>query len=1072
MTKKITSLLLSLCLTFTGCINVAFAAVAQKGFYDCHGHWAEHEIYMLLENGIVKGNGGIFFYPDNKITRSEFLAMMSRAVNLKEIPYGNTFGDVTADLWYSGILQAAYEAEMINPALIADGSFHGDMPILREEMASVLASGYRYFTGLEIEVKDINHFSDLHMVDDSYLSDVKKSVQTGLMAGVTLNEFQPKGAVTRAQAVTAIFRLLNHTPDNILPDGDFHKQDTDWKFQIRNGAAPNGGYNPQAVGDVIFSDGYNEPGCIRLDVQNSGYKCLDALRWNYNFKTDTEGYTIEKGKTYILTFYAKLEGINSFDIKKLRLQDWDNNDLRYTPDTPITISGDEWKYYQMIMNPSDNASNVRLQFQAGGDAVQNFILYMDDFCLKEASSNKKILVSATVDEAFGEITDVSGGGTYDEGEMVTLSAGVKPGYDYLFDTWIDSYENSANQNSVMTVTSQGASNYYAKFKPYKVKGNSYIINTVSEKPQAIVQSAVAKGDTATIEGAVSLPKEYTLSECGVVVVEGAYCEKLNVFTEGAEILKPEAVSEDGQFAVSLNGINEDTKLLLRAYAIYKDTNGIMHIVYSDKSSVLPQNTAEKKEYKLIYNHELLILFDGPFKNITQGYEHHESFIKEIENTDVDAVTVCPQLWRTYAWDSEVDTSHRQPIHPDVKSVYGAHEAARNYILSGGDPVGNTLSACREYGKDFIASFRMNDYHYTNDKTWSTHNLFWREHPEYWLYDSDSDYWQRLHNYMIPEVREFYFDIIEEFVNKYDIDGLELDFMRSMMYFYPEEAVEQGTPVMTDFVGRVRDLLDRAGNERGKYIPLIVKLPETVSKAVNNGFDAAEMDRLGYIDAVHLSFGDFASTEIEVEQYKNILKNSQLFAEITWITYQRMPARKYTTVETYNAIAYNLLSRGVDTLTVFNTGYFGDPYKKHIINSLQGIAETEALKKRQKQYIMGRNLGTFPAKTEKEYTLIIPDDTSSGIFSSALFRVEMEKDCTSETIDVYINDVKLTETERDDPELFQISKPNDTGYPNIKQVKFYNVPLSVLKPGENKFFVKVVSDDTSGQIFSTELALYH
>ena len=1071
MIKKSWCFLLSVVLLITANAGISFAAVPVNGFVDCQEHWAKDEINVLVEGGIITGRGRNRFYPDVNITRAEFLSMIARVVGLEDKPHVYSYSDVNSSLWYSGAVQAAHDCGLINPSMLSDNCFEGDKPITREEMASMVVAAYTFKNDSQPQEASLSQFTDCQKISEWAVGDVKKAAELGIITGVSETELQPHANATRAQAAVIIFRLTAYTGGNILPNGDFSYQDSSWQHQLRTGALRRNEHtNPSGRMGITFDEGHNRPGCFYLDIKNSGNGNEDSLRWNYNFVSEGKEYTIEKGKSYVLSFYAKLEGVDGFTITKLRLQDRIDNNLRYTADEAIKISGSDWKYYQMYMIPNDNAYDVRLQFQAGGDNISNFKLYLDDFRLEESTGKKKVPVSITCDEGLEEIAGLSGEGTYDEGTRVILSAGVKKGYNYLFETWIDGYENAASQNSVLKVTASDSKSFHAKFRPYKAENNNYAIAPSGDAPSAAVTGTERSEDAAVINCGVTVPVGYMASECGVVISEGAYAEGLNVFSQGARIIRADTVSEEGSFSVKAEGLTKDEKYIVRSYLICRDENDTTYVFYSDKDALLPVTQIDKKAYKLIYNHELLLPFAASATGI-HDYDEHEIFISELEATDVDAVTICPQIWRTYLWDSKVDTSLREPVHPNVTSAQKDYEAAKQYILSGGDLVGNAIRACREFDRDALASFRMNDYHYTNDTGWPTHNYFWQEHPEYWLYDSGANYWQRLHNYMVPEVRDFYYDMIEEFLSLYDVDGVELDFMRSLMYFYPEDVNDYASDVMTDFVGRIRGLLDKVGKERGKYLQLILKVPEVPSKATKNGLDPLTWDKLGYADIIHLSFGDFNSTEIDVEYYKENLKNSKVYAELNYITYQTQPAQRFTKVQTLNATAYNLLSRGVDGLTTFNMGYYFKD-KTAIINSLRGITDINHLAKTEKLYLMSRDRGTFPANTKKEYTLIIPDDVKSGIFSKALFRVEMEKDCTAETIEVYVNDIKLEEVAVSDTELFPVSKANATGYPTMEKLKFYKVPLNALKTDENKFYVNVVSDDNAGRIFSTELALYH
>lgn len=1066
MNKKIISFLLSINFVFTCFMQASYASVAQKGFLDCHEHWAEDEINVLVESGIVNGRGGNRFCPDSNITRAEFLSLIVKTINLDKKAYNSAFSDVNAGDWYAEIVQAAYDSGLINVGMVYDGAFRGEQLITREEMASLIIAGYQFKTGKEVQIAEINRFEDVHQISDWAVDDVKKAVFLGIVTGVTNDELRPGENATRAQAAVMVFRLISLSSNNLL-NGSFDEKDASWTYAYRTSATTKTYKNAEGTVGLSYDDGYYNPGCIFYDVKYSGKWYVNALQWNCVLGNDDGGNVIEEGKTYRLSFWAKLEGIDSFTVNQIAMRNVSNRDNIYCEVQSANISGDSWRYYQIYMTATQSAGTVRLDFWAGGDEKNNFKLYMDDFCLEEAD-RKHIPVGIEYEEQLAKYVDVSTGGTYLEGEEVNLFAAVRQGYDYLFDTWVDAYGNEIEQNSLFTVTAEGNKNMTATFQPYVVRGKGFdVAASEGDIPEVDLKDISINNGTALISGSVSIPEGYTVLDCGSLAYEGAYAGKFNVFTDAVSVIGADTVSKTGEFNVVVENISAHSKLILRSYLICTDAEQRRHVFYSDKMVVPPQESYEKKDYNLLYNHELLVTFS---KDNVFSSEHFESYISELTASDVDAVTCCPGIWRTQVWNSEVDPSISMPAHPNVTSSNNEYNRAKSYILSGGDVVAETLNACHEYGIDFIGSFRMNDYHYTDDKGWPTHNYFWQEHPEYWFYDSGVNLWKRLFNYMIPEVRDFYYRLIEEFVSLYDVDGIELDFHRSMMYFYPEEA-EQGLEVMTELVGKVRDMLDKVGKERGKYLQLSVKVPSTLEECYEKGLDVVTWDRLGYVDIVNLSNGDYNSTLFDVEGFKESLKNSRLHVEMTWLTAQSGNSRRYTTIEGYYGTAHNLLARGADGLSVWNIGWLMTS-KQPVINALRGITDLQHLNKMEKHYVIPNKLGIFPATTEKEFDFYVPDDTGSGIYKSSVFRVEMEKDCTEETIEVCINGVKLEQTVRDDSILFTKVMENDTGYANPNMVKFYDVPLDILKQGNNKFHIKVVSQDKAGQILSAELALYH
>lgn len=78
----------------------------EQQFTDIQYHWAENEINLLAQEGVVSGTGNGGFNPDATISRAEFASMLS-----KLLPAGTataSFNDVSPDDWYYKPVSAMY----------------------------------------------------------------------------------------------------------------------------------------------------------------------------------------------------------------------------------------------------------------------------------------------------------------------------------------------------------------------------------------------------------------------------------------------------------------------------------------------------------------------------------------------------------------------------------------------------------------------------------------------------------------------------------------------------------------------------------------------------------------------------------------------------------------------------------------------------------------------------------------------------------------------------------------------------------------------------------------------------
>ncbi len=509
------------------------------------------------------------------------------------------------------------------------------------------------------------------------------------------------------------------------------------------------------------------------------------------------------------------------------------------------------------------------------------------------------------------------------------------------------------------------------------------------------------------------------------------------------------------------------------------TTGALYASAQNDAKAVPARfhpTEASTSYKCLFNHELLVVAGKKDNNAA----YIGSFIDKLKDTDVDAVMCCPTMWRTNLYPSEIDPEWKKDRSGQKPSKFPSFDRMMAYIHDGGDPVKETLEACRRNNKAFFICYRMNDQHYVGDLSWPTHNAIWREHPEYWMGDSGASAAKggdnvRLFNYMLPEVRDYYFSIIHELCAKYDVDGVELDFQRFPKFFRSAD-LEKGRGVMTAFVKRIKTMMDNISRERGKSLKLSIRIPETLAKCDAAGLDIAAWDELKLVEMINISSFYVHTIELAVEEFRAATNHGKLYGEMNYLTYQasgqpKGSGRRYTTFETYRASALNLFHRGVDGLSLFNYDYVPADRRVAMAAGLKRITDLDFLRQASKNYVISSGFGTFPAKNDRSLDLIIPDDTTQVHFDHAVLRIETRQDCTKLQIGVWLNGEALEPLTHEGTELFTPLAQNP-GYPAPGVLKFYTVPLDRIVAGKNT--VKISNIDLKKgtcDLRSMELAMY-
>lgn len=190
--------------------------VSQGYFGDVVGHWGQKEIEFMAAKGYVIGVGDKKFAPDNKITRAEFVTILTRVAGLKANPDGAArFSDVPANAWYRGAVGAAVSAGLATGE--GKDKFAPNQLITREQMVVMIAklmakNGLNTSISDADAVKALAKFTDKADISSWARMPLAFMVSEQLMSGRASNQFTPLGNTTRAEAAAALYRVLQKLP--------------------------------------------------------------------------------------------------------------------------------------------------------------------------------------------------------------------------------------------------------------------------------------------------------------------------------------------------------------------------------------------------------------------------------------------------------------------------------------------------------------------------------------------------------------------------------------------------------------------------------------------------------------------------------------------------------------------------------------------------------------------------------------------------------------------------------------------------------------------------------------------
>ena len=354
----------------------------------------------------------------------------------------------------------------------------------------------------------------------------------------------------------------------------------------------------------------------------------------------------------------------------------------------------------------------------------------------------------------------------------------------------------------------------------------------------------------------------------------------------------------------------------------------------------------KAPFHVLYSNDLTNILSCPSPFYTPGKPFDASLLRasvdETAGTGIDVHMLQPGLGWVPWW--------RSTIYPMSEHLaFLAHTGQKpnsfdQYVAQGGDVIQVFVDECRAKGLVPFVSLRMNDVHHIfrgwtepdpakREKAMSEFKYF-VDHPDYRIGAGLPDKrMQYAFDWAHPEVRDYKLSLIREICDHYDIDGLELDFMRAYVYFNPAHTtVPQRRAIMADFIRKVRAVLDESAKP-GQHRWLCVRIPGYPEMYDQAGIDLKAFAAAG-VDMVNASGYYYTDQQMEIgEMRKQLPARVALYDEVHYVTaigpllssHSRgnlsPVTQRRTTEEQFNTTAHLAYAQGADGMSAFNFPYY-------------------------------------------------------------------------------------------------------------------------------------------------------
>ncbi len=321
--------------------------------------------------------------------------------------------------------------------------------------------------------------------------------------------------------------------------------------------------------------------------------------------------------------------------------------------------------------------------------------------------------------------------------------------------------------------------------------------------------------------------------------------------------------------------------------------------------------------KLILNndarHYLMYRFDPPLSR-----KRLQSPVDEILGTGVDTLSFGLASGATFLHDSKVADKWGDSVvdHDNGVMWWRAAKNLEAALAAGMDPLQIVIDRAHEKDIQVIASMRINDAGTANGPNRQPYmcNRLKIDHPEYMIGEEDPlrPAVKTCLNFAIDEVRQERLNVIEEVCDRYGADGIEIDeYVR--VFFKPSE-VERNTPLLTDFMRDVRELLDRIGQKRGERLMVAARVNPREDANLAVGMDVRSWVEEKLVDAIVINT---RGLEIDPEPrfgwLTDVARKNDVWLYPNVGRYPYDDRHHEPTIEMIRAVASNQMAAGADGL---------------------------------------------------------------------------------------------------------------------------------------------------------------
>jgi hypothetical protein len=335
--------------------------------------------------------------------------------------------------------------------------------------------------------------------------------------------------------------------------------------------------------------------------------------------------------------------------------------------------------------------------------------------------------------------------------------------------------------------------------------------------------------------------------------------------------------------------------------------------------------------------------------------------------------------------------------------------------------------------------------------------------------------------------------LQEVVQRYDFDGVQLDFARHVPCLPPGRQWELRDHV-TELMRNVRRMLLEQTQERGRPLLLAAKVPQNLGGCRVDGLDVEQWAQEGLVDIFTLGS---RSIEVDLEAFRRIRADRNIKLQPCFDDHHTTDGYRYPPIEVFRGVFGNWWQQGADSVVTFNwsnappevstrRGDQPGPLSQRI--AYHEVGSPETLRFKDKTFVVERRGGypwaegffnrndTAPlpialrcGDAATSLCVRVADDLpNAGVrLRQVMLRTVLFSADNDEEVEVYLNGRILPLSLRDptwkDPQIFSPNPQPASGGSGAYQVNprqrllrlEFAVTAESCRPGENRVVIRVL-----------------